>query len=92
MNRVEFVASIAQQQNITKTEAEKIVAAFIVGVSEAAKAGNSVQLVGFGTFEVKDQDERNGRNPLTGEALVIPAKRVVKFKAGDTLKNIANGK
>ncbi|WPJ72197.1 transcription factor 1 [Salmonella phage CRW-SP2] len=92
MNRTELVASIAAQQNTTKAEAEKIVAAFLQGITTAVKAGQSVQLVGFGTFEVKHQEARAGRNPLTGAALTIEAKNVVKFKVGESLKNAANGK
>lgn len=92
MNRTELVASIAAQQNITKAEAEKVVASFIQGITAAVAAGQSVQLVGFGTFEVKHQEERAGRNPLTGDAITIAAKQVVKFKVGESLKNAANGK
>lgn len=90
MNRTEFVASIADQQNISKADAEKVVAAFVQGISTAVANGQSVQLVGFGTFEVKHQDERAGRNPLTGDAINIAAKNVVKFKVGEKLKAAAN--
>lgn len=92
MNRTEFVAHISSTQKITKAEAEKVVASFIDGVKTAVAAGVSVQLVGFGAFEVKAQDERTGRNPLTGDAITIAAKNVVKFKVGEGLKNAANGK
>lgn len=92
MNRTELVAKIAEQQNTTKTEAEKIVAAFLQGITTAVKEGQSVQLVGFGTFEVKHQEARPGRNPLTGQTIQIEAKNVVKFKVGESLKNAANGK
>lgn len=92
MNRTEFVAHIATEQGITKTEAEKIVASFIQGITSAARAGQSVQFVGFGTFEVQHQEARAGRNPKTGETIQIEAKNTVKFKAGDSLKNAANGK
>lgn len=92
MNRTEFVAHIASTQNITKGEAEKVVASFIDGVKTAVAAGASVQLVGFGAFEVKAQEAREGRNPLNGQTIQIPAKNVVKFKVGEGLKNAANGK
>lgn len=92
MNRQEFVAHIAQTQGVTKTEAEKTVASFIAGITSAVAAGQSVQFVGFGAFEVKHQEERAGRNPLTGTDITIAAKNVVKFKAGESLKNAANGK
>ena len=92
MNRQDFIAHIAQTQGVTTTEAEKTVASFIAGINSAVAAGQSVQLVGFGTFEVKHQEARAGRNPLTGAALTIEAKNVVKFKVGETLKNVANGK
>lgn len=92
MNRQEFVAHVADIKGITKAEAEKIVNTFIEGITSAVKAGQSVQFVGFGAFEVKHQEARNGRNPLTGENIVIEAKNVVKFKAGESLKSAANGK
>lgn len=92
MNRTDFIAHIAQTQGVTKAEAEKTVASFIAGITSAVAAGQSVQFVGFGTFEVKAQEERPGRNPLTGEAITIAAKNVVKFKVGESLKNAANGK
>lgn len=92
MNRTEFVAHIAETQNITKGEAEKVVASFIGGVKTALAEGSSVQLVGFGAFEVKPQEERTGRNPLNGQPITIHAKNAVKFKVGEGLKNAANGK
>lgn len=92
MNRADFVSHIAQTQGVTKTEAEKTVASFIAGITAAVAAGQSVQFVGFGAFEVKHQEAHAGRNPLTGQTIQIAAKNVVKFKVGESLKNAANGK
>lgn len=91
MNRTDFIAHIAQTQGMTKGEAEKIVASFINGVKTAVAAGQSVQFVGFGAFEVKHQEARTGRNPLNGQQIQIEAKNVVKFKVGEALKAAANG-
>lgn len=91
MNRIEFVAHLAASKGITKTEAENIVKTFIEGVSDVIKSGDSVQLVGFGSFQVKHQEERKGHNPLKNEPMTIPARNVVSFKVGESLKKAANG-
>ena len=77
MNKVELVASVA----------EKAVAAVLESVKEALAKGEKVQLVGFGTFEVRARDARTGRNPLTKETITIPATKVPAFKAGQALKD-----
>ena len=87
MNKTEFVAAIAEKAEISKKDADKAVAALIETVTEALKAGDKIQLVGFGTFEVRERPERTGRNPQTKETITIPASKVPAFKAGAALKN-----
>lgn len=90
MNKVELVAAIAEKSELTKVDAEKALKAFIDTVTDELKNGGKVQLVGFGTFEVGERDERQGRNPKTGEVITIPASKSPKFKAGRSLKDIVN--
>ena len=90
MNKVELVAAIAEKSELTKVDAEKALKAFVDTVTEELKNGGKVQLVGFGTFEVGERAERQGRNPKTGEAITIPASKSPKFKAGKALKDIVN--
>ena len=87
MNKTELVASIAEKANISKKDAEKAVAAFIDSVAVELKAGGKVQLVGFGTFEVRERAARDGINPQTKEAIKIAASKNPVFKAGAALKN-----
>ncbi|MBS3975712.1 MAG: HU family DNA-binding protein [Syntrophomonadaceae bacterium] len=86
MNKTELVSSVAEKAEITKKEAEKVVSAVFASVEEALAKGEKVQLVGFGTFEVKERAARTGRNPKTGEEIEIPATRVPSFKPGKSLK------
>jgi len=86
MNKVELVAKIAEKSELTKKDAEKALNAFVDAVQEALKQGDKVQLVGFGTFEVRERAERKGRNPQTGEEITIPATKVPAFKVGAELK------
>ncbi|MBQ4120170.1 MAG: HU family DNA-binding protein [Clostridia bacterium] len=87
MNKTELVASIAEKANITKKDAEKAVAAFVDTVVAELKAGEKVQLVGFGTFEVRERAARQGINPQTKQAITIAASKNPVFKAGAALKN-----
>ena len=87
MNKTELVASIAAKANISKKDAEKAVAAFIDSVAAELKAGGKVQLVGFGTFEVRERAARQGINPQTKAAITIAASKNPVFKAGAALKN-----
>ena len=87
MNKTEFVAAIAEKAEISKKDADTAVAALIETVTEALKAGDKIQLIGFGTFEVRERPERTGRNPQTKETITIPASKVPAFKAGAALKN-----
>ena len=86
MNKLEFVAKIAEKSGLTKAEAEKALDAFTAVVPEVLKAGDDIRLVGFGNFEVKTRGERTGRNPKTGEKITIAASKTVGFKAGKALK------
>ncbi|HGJ5868538.1 HU family DNA-binding protein [Arsenophonus nasoniae] len=86
MNKTELINKVSEKSGLTKKDAEKAVNAFTKTVTEALKSGNSVQLVGFGIFQVKQRAARDGRNPKTGEALKIAAANVPSFKAGQKLK------
>ncbi|MEW6663384.1 MAG: HU family DNA-binding protein [Bacillota bacterium] len=86
MNKTELVSSVAEKAEITKKEAEKVVNAVFASMEEALAKGDKVQLVGFGTFEVKERAARIGRNPKTGEEINIPATKVPSFKPGKSLK------
>lgn len=84
---MDLVGSVAEKANLTKKEADRVVSAVLESIEEALAAGDKVQLVGFGTFEVKDRAARTGRNPKTGEEIDIPATRVPVFKAGKALRD-----
>lgn len=90
MNKTELIAAVAEQASITKKDAEKAIAAVIDSITNAMAEGDKVQLVGFGTFEVRARDARKGKNPRTGEIINIPASKVPAFKAGKALKDIVN--
>lgn len=90
MNKTELIAAVAEQASITKKDAEKAIAAVINSITNAMAEGDKVQLVGFGTFEVRARDARKGKNPRTGEVINIPASKVPAFKAGKALKDIVN--
>ncbi len=90
MNKTELIAAVAEQASITKKDAEKAIAAVINSITNAMADGDKVQLVGFGTFEVRARDARKGKNPRTGEIINIPASKVPAFKAGKALKDIVN--
>ena len=90
MNKTELVAAVAEQAGLSKKDAEAAVKAFTDVVAEALKAGDKIQLVGFGTFEVSERAAREGRNPRTGETMTIEASKSPKFKAGKALKDLVN--
>ena len=87
MNKVTLVAKIAEKSGLSKKQAEQALGAFIDSVTEALKEGDKVQLMGFGTFEVKERAARVGRKPSTGETIEIPAKKIPTFKAGKGFKD-----
>jgi DNA-binding protein HU-beta len=90
MNKTELVAAIAEKTELSKADSEKALKAFIETVEGALKKGDKVQLVGFGTFEVKKTAARTGHNPRTGEKLKIKASKTPKFNAGKAFKDAVN--
>lgn len=90
MNKTELVAGVAEQAGLTKKDAEKAVNALFDCVQQALAGGEKVQLIGFGTFEVKKRAARKGRNPRTGQDIEIPASSSPSFKAGKALKDAVN--
>lgn len=90
MNKTQFVDAVAQKAGMSKREAEAAVNAMTAVVADALKAGEKVQLIGFGTFEVKSRAARNGRNPKTGETITIAASKAPTFSAGKALKDAVN--
>ncbi|MGD0622070.1 MAG: HU family DNA-binding protein [Thermacetogeniaceae bacterium] len=87
MNKAEMVSSVAEKAEVTKKDAEKVTTAVFDVIEEALAKGDKVQLVGFGTFEVRDRAARTGRNPQTGEEIQIAATRVPAFRAGKALRD-----
>lgn len=87
MNKTELVSSVAEKSDLTKKDAEKVVNAVFASIEEALASGDKVQLVGFGTFEVRERAARTGRNPKTGDPIEIAAAKVPAFKAGKALKD-----
>ena len=87
MNKVELIGAVASKSEISKKDVEKVINAFTNVVADALVDGDKVQLVGFGTFEVVERAERQGRNPATNEPMLITASKSPKFKAGKALKD-----
>ena len=92
MNKAELIAAVAAQTGVTKKGAETTINAFVNTVMEALAKGDKVQLVGFGSFEVRKRAARKGRNPQTKEEIKIPASKAPVFKAGKALKDLVNKK
>ena len=87
MNKVELIAAVTEKTGLSKKDAEKAVSAVLEAVVDAVSAGDKVQLVGFGTFEIRERGERTSRNPRTKEAITIPASKQPVFKAGKSFKD-----
>jgi DNA-binding protein HU-beta len=87
MNKAELIAHIADEAGITKTQANSAIDSFVDVVAKTLKKGDKVTLVGFGTFSVSKRAARNGRNPQTGEAIKIKARKVARFKPGKDLSS-----
>ena len=92
MNKAELIAAIAAKTGDTKKAAEASLNAFVEAVTESLVKGDKVQLVGFGSFEVRKRAARKGRNPQTKEEIKIPASKAPVFKAGKALKELVNKK
>lgn len=87
MNKTDLIAAVAEKAELSKKDADKAVSAVMDAVIDALAAGDKVQLVGFGTFEVRERGARKGHNPRTGEELVIAASKLPVFKAGKAFKD-----
>lgn len=90
MNKTELVAAVAEKAALSKKDAEKAVSAVVDTITAVLADGDKVQLVGFGTFEVRERAARTGKNPRTGAAIEIAASKVPAFKAGQAFKNTVN--
>lgn len=90
MNKTQLIEAIADKSGLKKKEAEAALNAMTAAIAEALKAGEKVQLVGFGTYEVKERAARTGRNPKTGETIEIAASKHPAFTAGKALKDAVN--
>ena len=91
MNKTDLVNEVATKAGMTKKDAERVINAFFAVVQDALKGGDKVQLIGFGTFETRDRKARKGRNPQTGEEIMIPARSVPVFRAGKSFKDSVEG-
>ena len=91
MNKGELIDAVSKMTQHPKTQTEEMFNAFMAVIQNALTSGNSVQMIGFGTFAIEERAARIGRNPATGKELNIPAKRVVKFKVGGKLKDAVAG-
>lgn len=87
MNKAELINAVAARTEVSKKETETVIAATLDAITTAMQQGDKVQLVGFGSFEVKNRAERIGRNPKTKEEIKIPASKIPTFKAGKALKD-----
>lgn len=87
MTKPEFIGKVAEAAGTTKAETERVINAALESIQGALAKGESVQFVGFGTFEVREREARTGINPKTKEKIKIPAKKAVAFKAGKKLKD-----
>ncbi len=90
MNKGEFVSAVADASELSKADAASAVDAMVSVITETLKNGDSITLVGFGTFQVRNRAARQGRNPKTGEAIKIKASNNPAFKAGKALKDAVN--
>jgi len=90
MNKAELIAQVAEKSDLTKKDAERAVTSMLAAVEEALSRGDRVQLVGFGTFEIRERAARKGRNPQTGQEIDIAATRVPVFKAGKSLREVVS--
>ena len=90
MNKSQLIDAVASKSGLTKADTEKSFKAFVETISEEMGKGESITLIGFGTFLVRDRKARTGRNPRTGETIQIAASKIPAFKAGKALKDAVN--
>ena len=90
MNKSDLVAIVAEKMEVTKKDAEVSLNAVVEAITESLVKGEKIQLIGFGSFEVRKRAARKGRNPQTNEEMKIPASKVPAFKAGQALKDAVN--
>ncbi|MDA2639237.1 HU family DNA-binding protein [Bacillus paranthracis] len=90
MNKTELIQQVAIKTGLKRPQASLAVDSVFASIQQALQNGDNVQLIGFGTFEVRERAAREGRNPSTGESLIIPAKKAPAFKAGKQLKEAVN--
>lgn len=91
MNKNELITAMAEKAELSKKDAEKALTAFVDIIKDTLSNGDKLTITGFGSFEVVERAERQGRNPATGEAITIAASKSPKFKASKTLKSTVNG-
>ena len=91
MNKTELIAKVAEEANMTKKDTERFVNTFINVVEDALAAGDTVAILGFGTFLSRERPAREGRNPRTGEAIQIPASKVPVYRPGHGLRGSVTG-
>ena len=92
MNKTELIAAVAKDTGLSKKDAEAAVKSIVANTTKALKKGEKVQIVGFGTFEVRKRAKKQGHNPKTGAPMTIPASKLPAFKAGKALKDAVNKK
>ena len=90
MNKAELIEAIADAADLTKADAGRALDGLVTAVTKALKKGDTVSLVGFGSFQVKERAARQGRNPQTGKTITIAAAKIPSFKAGKALKDAVN--
>ncbi|MBQ6164211.1 MAG: HU family DNA-binding protein [Clostridia bacterium] len=92
MKKTDLISAVAEKAGTSKKDAEKAVNAVFAVVTDALAGGDGVQIAGFGSFEVRERAEKQGRNPRTGETITVPAAKIPAFKAGKGLKDAVAGK
>lgn len=90
MNKTDLIDAIANEAGVSKVDTKKVLDSFFSNVENALKKGDKVSIVGFGAWSVSRKEEREARNPRSGEVIKVPAKNVVKFKAGSELSDAVN--
>jgi DNA-binding protein HU-beta len=90
MNKAELTSAVAEKTGLTKKDTDAAISAVFDAIADSLASGDKIQIIGFGSFEVKSREARTGRNPKTKEAIKIPASKTPAFKAGKPLKEAVN--